>query len=628
MTGAIAAAVRLRAPLAAIAMVGALSICCLTGLIGSWGRWYSHDMTYRRQTEAFLRCETALSRNIADLSWDMAWSEDGVQQVWGLGVPTWRLPFELLARAVGQPAFPDRLALAAAIALSAYMVVASLLPPACVVTGRQWMHAALAQPERLSVGLFLIAFPPILGLCSGPFNVYEEPIVFGYYYAIGLFASTAAFARRATPARYVLNGILAGIIGFIRPTLFVYGIATVLSDMSVARRERWSLSRVGVAPALLIAGGLALFASNSRRFGGGFEFGHRLNATGSDIMYASRFGASFDQQPYWRRTLELLGALYFVRELNGVDNFQTDVVPWQVPAPRWRHFYCRTFDASYLVICVGAIAVLAGCTVYPRANPPNPSNNAGALAWIVLPMCSLSAFYAIYYSISSRYMLDFAPAIAAASASLLLFGVERLTATRSAALLRWILAASLTLWWVIEMELTQELLPQQPPWGQIHVLDAMSAVKQEAKALPLHYLVGSRSTPWTTDLEFNGFGWEEHTGLTGPVVMLFVENLAELHIECHWTSSTKPSQRAIDCIRAKVGLETLKLVSAKKCDGTLELVFDRPDRAAYRRGIQPVFISFVPPDDILAPRSPWRLQRVDWIAANQFRNDDGPDLSK
>jgi hypothetical protein len=621
MIRAIAAAVRPRVPIAALAVVGALSICCLTGLIGGWGRWYSHDLTYRRQTEAFLRCETPLSRNIADLSWDMAWSEGGVQQVWGLGVPIWRLPFELLARAVGQPAFPDRLALAAAIALSAYVVVASLLPPAGLVTGRQWMCAAVTQPERLIVGFLLVAFPPVLGLFSGPFNVYEEPIVFGYYHAIGLFASTGAFARRATPSRYVLNGILAGFIGFIRPTHFVYGIATVLSDMSVARRERWSLSRVGIAPALLIAGGLALFASNARRFGGGFEFGHRLNATGADIMYASRFGASFDQQPYWRRTLELLGALYFVRELNGVDNFQSDVVRWQVPTPRWRHFYSRTFDVSHLVICVGATAVLAGSAVFPRMRPLNSANNAGGFAWIVLPMGALAAFYAFYYSISSRYMLDFAPAIAAAVASLLLLGVERLTAVRNAAILRWILAASFTVWWAAEMELTQKVLPQQPPWGQIHVVDAMSEIKREAKMLPPRYLVGSTSTPWATGLEFNGFGWEEHTGLTGPVVMMFVENLAELRIECHWASSTQLSQRAIDCIRAKVGLETLRLMSAKTCDGNLELVFDRPNRAAYRSGIQPVFISFVPAEDILAPRSPWRLQRVEWFAANQLRDD-------
>jgi hypothetical protein len=618
---AIAAAVRPRVPIAALAAVGALSICCSTGLIGGWGRWYSHDLTYRRQTEALLRCETPLSRNIADLSWDMAWSEGGVQQVWGLGIPLWRLPFELLARAVGQPAFPDRLALAAAIALSAYVVFASLLPPACFITGRQWMRAAVTQPERLIVGLLLIAFPPVLGLCSGPFNVYEEPIVFGYYYAIGLFASTGAFAHRATPTRYILNGILGGVIGFIRPTLFVYGIATVLSDMSVARRERWSLSRVGIAPALLIAGGLALFASNARRFGGGFEFGHRLNATGADIMYASRFGASFDQQPYWRRTLELLGALYFVRELNGVDNLQTVVVRWQAPTPRWRHFYSRTFDVSYLVICVGATAVLTGRAVYPQSSPPNPPHNIGVLAWILLPLCALSAFYVMYYSISSRYMLDFAPAIAAAVASLLLFGVERLTSARNAALLRWILAASFAVWWAAEMELTQKVLPQQPPWGQIHVVDAMSAVKQEAKMLPPRYLVGSTTTPWSTGLEFNGFGWEEHTGLTGPVVMMFVENLAELRIECRWTSTTQLSQRAIDCIRAKVGLETLTLMSAKTYDGNLELVFDRPNRAAYRRGIQPVFISFVPAEDILAPWSPWRLQRVEWLAANQLRDD-------
>ena len=46
----------------------------------------------------------------ADLGYDMAWVKGGVQQVWGLGVPTWRLPYEALAKLFGYDAFPDRLA--------------------------------------------------------------------------------------------------------------------------------------------------------------------------------------------------------------------------------------------------------------------------------------------------------------------------------------------------------------------------------------------------------------------------------------------------------------------------------------------------------------------------------------
>jgi hypothetical protein len=609
------AAVRPRVPIAILAALASLSICCSCGLVGDWGRWYSHDLAYRRQTDAFQRGEIALSRNPSDLDWDMAWSEGGVHQVWGLGVPAWRLPFELLARAVGQPAFPDRFALVIAIGLSAYIVIASLLPAIGMTATRQWICASLMHPERMITGLLLIVFPPILGLCRGPFNVYEEPVVYGFYYAIGLFASTIALMRNATPTRYVINGVLAGVIGFVRPTFFVYGIATVLAGMRVARSERWSLCRVMIAPSLLLVGGLALFASNARRFGNGFEFGHRLNATAPDIIYASRFGASFNQQALWRRGLEVLGSLYFVRKLNGADNFQAEVVRWQLPTARSRRFYSRTFDGSHLSMCLGSIVAVAWATVSQRR-----SNMAGVLLWIALPCAMLAAFYVMYYPISSRYMLDFAPAMAAAAASLMLLFGDGLSNSRNALTRRWILAASFTLWWAVEMALTRNVLPSQPAWGQIHVTDAMGASERNAVRLPKHYVLGSKSTPSATGVHYNGFGWDEHTGTTGPVVMLFVENLAELRLECRWGATAPISPGAIGVIRAKVGLEELTLKAVTKRAHCWELAFLPPVRPTYRRGIQPVFISFVRPDEILAGQSPWRLQRVEWRDPNQRRN--------
>src|SRR5947207_641950 len=96
-----------------LSAVLALNICIGTGLITGWGKWYSPSLPYRKQTEALLAGRFALSTNPADTEFDHAWAEGGVQQVWGLGVPLWRLPFEIAARAFGQPAFPDRLALAA-----------------------------------------------------------------------------------------------------------------------------------------------------------------------------------------------------------------------------------------------------------------------------------------------------------------------------------------------------------------------------------------------------------------------------------------------------------------------------------------------------------------------------------
>ena len=92
------------------AVVYAAGLLLATGLVTNWGAWYSTSLPYRNQTDALLNGDLALSRSVGDLKFDHTWSEQGVHQVWGLGVPLWRLPFEAAAKACGFDGFPDRLA--------------------------------------------------------------------------------------------------------------------------------------------------------------------------------------------------------------------------------------------------------------------------------------------------------------------------------------------------------------------------------------------------------------------------------------------------------------------------------------------------------------------------------------
>jgi hypothetical protein len=103
------------------AFVFAVCLLALTRLVPGWGRWHTIRAYYRDQTEALLHGNLALSDSPWRLTHDLAWSGGGVQQVWGLGVPAWRLPFELAARACGQEGFPDRLELGAAIMLAVWV---------------------------------------------------------------------------------------------------------------------------------------------------------------------------------------------------------------------------------------------------------------------------------------------------------------------------------------------------------------------------------------------------------------------------------------------------------------------------------------------------------------------------
>src|SRR5881398_3054383 len=70
------------------------------------GAWYSGDFSYRLQTQAFLRGALALQPVPHGLRYDWAWGH-GAQQVWGLGMPLVRLPFEAAARRFGAFGFPD-----------------------------------------------------------------------------------------------------------------------------------------------------------------------------------------------------------------------------------------------------------------------------------------------------------------------------------------------------------------------------------------------------------------------------------------------------------------------------------------------------------------------------------------
>ena len=99
----------------------ALGISVATGLIPKWGQWYSVNMAYRRQTEAIaerLARPSTMIREPSATTWRGLLME--CNRSGGLGVPSWRLPFELVAKLFGHEGFPDRLALAAAMALLTY----------------------------------------------------------------------------------------------------------------------------------------------------------------------------------------------------------------------------------------------------------------------------------------------------------------------------------------------------------------------------------------------------------------------------------------------------------------------------------------------------------------------------
>ena len=218
----------------ALAYAVALLLC--TGLVTDWGDWYSpHAPAYRAQTEALLRGDLAVSRELADLEWDHTWSEQGVHQVWGLGVPLWRLPFEAVARGFGFDAFPDRIAFGLFALLVSFVVL------------KTWMGMPDRSPERragedtdwplitrFGAGfILLLLFPPFLTLVQAQRSHLEEAVAYEYLYGVLQLTVLVAFVRRPTVGRLLVVCTLAGLGGLVRPTLVFYGFGTVVIAMMV-----------------------------------------------------------------------------------------------------------------------------------------------------------------------------------------------------------------------------------------------------------------------------------------------------------------------------------------------------------------------------------------------------------
>ena len=74
---------------------------CGTGLIEDARCLYSRSLPYRMQSDALLPGHLDLSDKPTDIKFEMAWAKGGVLQGWGLGVPFWRLAFEVAVRSRG-----------------------------------------------------------------------------------------------------------------------------------------------------------------------------------------------------------------------------------------------------------------------------------------------------------------------------------------------------------------------------------------------------------------------------------------------------------------------------------------------------------------------------------------------
>lgn len=381
--------------------------------------WYAPHSGYRAQVAALLEGRFALTTAPDGLLHDLAWTPSGVQQVWGLGVPLWQLPFEALGRLIGVTPFPDRIPLAAWLAVVLFATIRAFRPrdvgeprPDDQRSDDGRTRATDSRAMQIGAVLFTALLPAVISLVRGRLGIYEEAALYAYGAAIILLGGLLAVYRKPTTASYLLLLGFAGLTGLFRPTVWFYGLATALvaSALLVRKRGTPAVRVVAIGMALFAAGGGALYASNARRFGSGTEFGHRLNVHSlPGNIVATRFSYPFERAGTAEAAQELIGSLFDGPERRSKRGFyQTHLHRGQSPLPRWREYYFTTYSWPY------APAIAAGLVIAALAWRRRGDPLARTLgAWAVLGGAPLLVFYLHAPSVSSRYQLDLAPAIAA-----------------------------------------------------------------------------------------------------------------------------------------------------------------------------------------------------------------------
>ncbi|MEO8679491.1 MAG: hypothetical protein ABI665_10625 [Vicinamibacterales bacterium] len=458
------------------------------------GGLYSPDVRYRLQTGAMLRGTLALQPVPHGQRADWAWG-NGSQQVWGIGVPLLRMPGELVARVLGWPAFPDRITLVAFFAL--VMIVAVRSVPGTVTTSRSIVAGLVAA----TIGLM----PAFVALSRTRLFVYEEAVVYGYLWAALQVALVVGVAGGAPRSWSFAAAAVAGAGALIRPTLFLYGVVTIAIVVGVQLRGRVRRTTTVTTIASFLSGIALTLWTNALRFGYPLEFGQRVNVSRwIPDQFAKNFDYPFAHEPLFSASRELIAALVGIGiRFNGVDFYGSGAAmhAWFSSTIRFREFYASSGATwIFMALAIGGWMLVAVRLARQRARALD--DPAGAvLLWSLLTFSSMAIFYVRMPTMTTRYAVDFAAAVAAAVIGI----VMTVAAKRPARLVP--LAVVLGASWLYGLA-TVSVSPThaaQPLVGWAQLAQTMPAPVTTGPALPSRYACGDRIDE--LGVPFNGIGW-------------------------------------------------------------------------------------------------------------------------
>ena len=569
-------------PLWLIAFANALALLVILGATPT--RLYSLSPTHRWQASAMLEGHFYLSDSIFDVGFDNTFPDGKVQQVWGLGVPLWLLPFEAIGRIVGISPFPDRIALLVALTLFIYYGL-SMNPVL--------RQAGFSAPVALGASILICTAPPVLTLMiSGPQNVYEDASLYALLTSLSILVALVRYAAIGKRSDFWIGCALCAMSGLVRPTHAMYGMIGVLLLIV------WSFGRLRlverIAGGLLVSFGmLALAVTKFIRFGSMFEFGHKLTATPLNGIMTSRFVNPIAQATHWQAARELFGAMFlWLGSHEGKNAFSRGLFPGQTTYFRWRDFYLSTFDPSVLgVVLLGGIL---GMNCFRPAGEELTSHTRfrsrlgrSLFGFGVIPLLGIFAFMMHYAGLCARYLYDFTPAFTALTLIAWLMLVRRYGVMLLLILISWIGFE------VYRMDCTE------PPMPLATALEAK--VKSNRNSLAGMKTFESAGF-YTAEAAPTGplyrqiqMGWDLDTKQGSYVMMLPIDEPQFVEIEVEDRLRTGLASGRVDSYRARIGVSELEKISEERdgTNGRIKVRFKVPDRMIDRAGDELLSLCFV-----------------------------------
>lgn len=607
-----------------------LSAACVVYVLASfwllygveWGRWYSPSPYQRLQVEAFLNGHLALSPNVENLDFDLAWqSRGGVQQVWGLGVPLWKLPFEAGYRVFGKKDCPEIIALLTAIGLLAWYVIRTAL-----VIKRLWRSSVAGL---LFAYLFLL-YEPFWNLALGFRLVYEETCLYACILSMALLVGLVRFTLLRKRFDFFVVCGLAALSGLVRPTHGLYGMLAAGFCGSLLIQEWWRQRRwkkdsappnqqpllVLFAGWSMVVTGFAFLAySNWVRFGSMTEFGHRLTVSGDIIVYLTRFENPYKKVGFLAAGKELFGWVFLAPMHHAMSS---NALPWEAPALRWRDVYQYTFDLTWLLLFIFGGVAAAGflgrrwrrrLSIGQWMERRQTALIVGLGTWFLASVLGMGMFYLFFPTLSTRYILDFAPGFLAPLLGGMLLLVRRRQRFISGLVLGWLIVQMGLLLFLPNRGLDQ----RQPLLSRSEILPL---AKPEDGSRKLASFLGGYSLtnfPTATGILQNGQGWEEN-GNAHAIVQVVVDRPQFIELVAGIPTDTKTNADEIcRAIIDNIELPIESVVSFQ--DGNTNLThvrFSIPERILRQNGDQLLNLCFLAGTNGVDLRSIRLLRSIQW----------------